>query len=68
MSIIKKQENYGGIINVKNEVNKSENRCDIPLATAEQINKIIEKLNPNKAAGPDKIPSKIVHIKCGNEQ
>ena len=49
-------------------MNKSENRCDIPLATAEQINKIIEKLNPNKAAGPDKIPSKTVHTKCGNEQ
>ena len=39
---------------------KSENRCDIPLATAEQINKIIKKLNPNKATGPDKIPHKIV--------
>ena len=39
---------------------KSENRCDIPLATAEQINKIIKRLNPNKATGPDKIPPKIV--------
>ena len=27
---------------------KSENRCDIPLATTEQINKIIKRLNPNK--------------------
>ena len=39
---------------------KSENRCNIPLATAEQINKIINKLNPNKATGPDKILPKIV--------
>ena len=34
---------------------KSENRYNIPLATAEQINKII-----NKATGPDKILPKIV--------
>ena len=39
---------------------KSGNRCDIPLATAEQINKIIKKLSPNKATGPDKIRPKIV--------
>ena len=39
---------------------KPENRYDIPLATAEQINKIIKKLNPNKATAPDKIPPKIV--------
>ena len=39
---------------------KSENRYNITLATAEQINKIINKLNPNKATGPDKILPKIV--------
>ena len=39
---------------------KPENRYNIPLATAEQINKIINKLNPNKATGPDKILPKIV--------
>ena len=38
----------------------SESRYDIPLATAEQIKKIIKKLNPNKATGPDKIQPKIV--------
>ena len=52
--ITKKYENH--IINIKNKVDKSENRYDIPLATAEQ-NKIFEKLNPNKATGPNKIPS-----------
>ena len=57
-SIIKKHENHGGIINIKTKVDKSENRYDITLATAEQ-NKVFEKLNPNKATALDKIPSKI---------
>ena len=39
---------------------KSENRSDIPSATAEHVNKIIKKLNPNKAIGPDEILPKIV--------
>ena len=34
---------------MNNKVVKSENRYNIPLATAEQINKTIKKLNPNKA-------------------
>ena len=56
-SVIKKYENHSNIIN--NKIGKSENRC-IPLATAEQINKIIKKLNPNKATCPDKIPPDII--------
>ena len=59
-SIIKKFENHSSIININNKVVKSEIRYNIPLATAEQINKIIKKLNPNKATGPDKTPPKIV--------
>ena len=43
-SIFKKYENHSSIININNKVCKSENRYDIPLATAEQINKIIKKL------------------------
>ena len=31
--IIKKYKNHGGIVNIKNEVDKPENRCDITLAT-----------------------------------
>ena len=58
--IIKKYENHSSIINRNNKVVKSEIRYNILLATAEQINKIIKKLNPNKATGPDKIPPKIV--------
>ena len=59
-SIIKKYENHSNIININNQVGKSENRYDIYLATAEQINKIIKKLNPNKTTARDKISSKIV--------
>ena len=59
-SIIKKYENHSSIININNTVAKSESRYNIPLATAEQINKIIKKLNPNKATGLYKIPPKTV--------
>ena len=52
-SIIKKYENHRSIININNKVGKSENRYDFPLATAEQINKIIKRLNPKKS--PPKI-------------
>ena len=52
-SIIKKYKNHSSIINVNNKVVKSKNRYNIPLATAEQINKVIKRLNP-------KIPPKIV--------
>ena len=54
-SIIKKYENHSSIININNKAGKSENRYDIPLATAEQVSKIIKRLDPNKAAGPGKI-------------
>ena len=33
---------------------------EFPEATMEDINKIIKKLNPNKAAGPDSIPIKVI--------
>ena len=39
-------------------MNKSQNRYNISLATAEQINKIIKKLNSKKATAPNKISSK----------
>ena len=41
-SIVKKYDNDSSIININNKVGKSENRHDIPLAAAEQINKIIK--------------------------
>ena len=40
-------------------MNKSENRYNISLATAEQINKLIKKLNSKKATAPNKTPPKI---------
>ena len=45
-SIIKKYKNHSSIININNKVVKSKNRYNIPLATAEQINKVIKRLNP----------------------
>ena len=59
-SIIKTYENHSSIININNKVVKSENRYNIPLPTAEQINEKIKNLNPNKATGSHKISSKIV--------
>ena len=41
-SMIKKYENRSSIININNKVSKSENRYDVPLATTEQINKVIK--------------------------
>ena len=35
------------------------NRYNILLPTAEEINRIIKKFNPNKATGPDKIAPEI---------
>ena len=59
-SIIKKYKNHSSITSINNKVIKSENRYNIPLATAEQINKIVKKSNPNKATGPEKILPKTV--------
>ena len=39
---------------------KSENRYNIFLVTAEQINKIIKKLEHNKVTGPEKLLPKLV--------
>ena len=33
---------------------------EFPEATTEDINKIIKKLNPNKATVPDRIPIKVI--------
>ena len=63
--IIKKYENHSSIININNKVGKSGNRYNIPLATAEKIDEVIKKLNPNKRTGPDKISPKMV-ILSGN--
>ena len=59
-SITKKYENHSSIININNKVDKSEHRYDLSLYAEEQINKIIKKLNPKKATGPNKIAPKMV--------
>ena len=58
-STIKKYENASSIISINSKVDNSEKRCDIHLPTTDQINKIIKKLNLNKATGPDKIAPEI---------
>ena len=65
MSTVKfliKYKNHSSIININNKVGKSENRYDIPLATAEQIDKIIKKLNPNTATANSNFMSKYTLI------
>ena len=57
-NIIKQCENHSSIINIKNHIDSSAIRFDIPTAKIEDINKIIKNINPKKAAGPDNIPLK----------
>ena len=59
--IIDHCKNHPSILSINN-VNPIRQNFDIPPATTEQINKIIKELNPRKATGPDKIPSKIVKL------
>ena len=59
---IKQYENHSSIINIKNPIDFSATRFDIPTAKVEDINKIIKNINPKKATGPDKIPPKIVRL------
>ena len=35
---------------------------NIPVASVQDVNKIIKSLNPNKATGPERIPPKIVNL------
>ena len=59
LEIINKYKDHPSILKIK-ELNITTNSFDFPEATPEAINKIIKKLNPNKATGPDKIPLKIL--------
>ena len=61
-NIIKQYENHSSIINIKNPIDFSATRFDIPTAKVEDINKIIKNINPKKTTGPDKIPPKIVRL------
>ena len=57
--IVENYWNHPSIIKIK-EIVKEKLSFDFPEATAEDINKIIKSLNPNKATGPDRIPLKII--------
>jgi len=58
LEIVQKYKDHPSILKIK-ELNIDMNSFDFPEATTEDINKIIKKLNPNKATGPDRIPLKI---------
>ena len=58
-NIIEEYKNHASIINIRNQTNLNVDTFDFPHATAEEINKIIKDINPEKATGPDKIPFKI---------
>ena len=61
-NIIEEYENHPSIINIWNQTNLNVNTFDFPHAIAEEINKIIEDINPKEATGPDKIPPKIIKL------
>ena len=59
--ILKHYENHPSIKEIKKLVKKNET-FTFPKAKTEDINKIINSLNPKKATGPDSIPIKIIKV------
>ena len=56
-----KHENHPSILEIKKLANTKE-IFSFPKAKTEEINKIINSLNPKKATGPDGIPIKIMKL------
>ena len=61
-TIIKTYEHHPSIKLIKEHIQKENNEFNVKAASAGQIKKIIKGLNPKKAAGPDKVPVKIVKL------
>ena len=59
--ILKHYENHPSVSKIKRNQNVTLN-FDLPTAEVEDINKIINSLNPRKATGPEGIPVKILKI------
>ena len=59
--ILKHYGNLRSVSKIKRNQNETQN-FDFPTAEVEDINKIINSLNPRKATGPDGIPVKILKI------
>ena len=59
LDIINKYKDHPSITKIK-ELGINKTSFEFPEATTEDINKIIRKLNPNKATGPDHIPIKVI--------
>ena len=60
--IIKTYEHHPSIKRIKEHIQKENSDFNIKTASVGLINKIIKDFNPKKAAGPDKIPIKIVKL------
>ena len=54
-----KYKDHPSITKIK-ELGINKTFFEFPEATTEDTNKIIRKLNPNKATGPDRIPIKVI--------
>ena len=61
-AIIKTYEHHPSIKLIKEHIQKENNEFNVKAASAGQIKKINKCLNPKKAAGPDKVPVKIVKL------
>ena len=59
LDMINKYKDHPSITKIK-ELGINKTSFEFPEATTEDINKIIRKLNPNKATGPDRIPIKVI--------
>ena len=59
--VISVYSNHPSIQKIKSVFN-TDTKFDLPKPTASDINKIIKPLDPNKATGPDGIPSKFVQM------
>ena len=60
-NLFNEYENHPSIINIKNQ-NLAKRFYETDFATTNQINKIIKEVDPKIAAGPDKIPLKIIKL------
>ena len=59
LDIINKYKDHPSINKIK-ELGINKTSFEFPETTTEDINKIIRKLNSNKATGPDRIPIKVI--------
>ena len=59
LDIINRYKDHPSITKIK-ELDINKTSFEFPETTTEDINKIIRKLNTNRATGPDRIPIKVI--------